>query len=305
MERDSSPEEKLLNLIKGKHKSAFPPEDMVKPKGEEEVLEHTDLEKKRKDAETEKRLSQTKERVERELAAGQEAEVPVKEERKPELAIEIKHSQPEIVKPEKEAQRKEFKKPSNIDEKIEESSAPPARRSKPFLNSVLLYIIGGLLLLVLTAFILFGGLLDKDTTEIQNLQNLIASISEKTEVQPDEADKQAQKPKKVDEKPLQRKDNASFTDYQDLLKKKSIFVSPVSRNKTKISEPSSLQELIKDLKLVGIVPGDEPQAIIEDKKSGQTFFLKEGEEMQNMKIEKISTGRVLLSYDGETITLSL
>jgi len=305
MERDPSPEEKLLNLIKGKHKSAFPPEDMVKLRREEEELEHTDLEKKRKDAETEKRLSKTKERVERELAAGHEAEVPVKEERRPEPAIEIKHPQPETVEPEKEAQRKEFKKPSDIDEKIEELSAPPAKRSKPFLNSTHLYIIGGLLLLVLAAFILFGGLLGKDTTEIQNLQNFIASISEKTEVQTDEPDKQAQKPKKVDEKPLQRKDTASFTDYQDLLKKKSIFVSPVSRNRTKISQPSSLQELIKGLKLVGIVPGDEPQAIIEDKKSGQTFFLKEGEEIQNMKIEKISTGKVLLSYDGETITLSL
>ena len=56
---------------------------------------------------------------------------------------------------------------------------------------------------------------------------------------------------------------------------------------------------------MGIVPGDEPQAIIEDKKSGQTFFLKEGEKILNMEIEKISTGKVLLNYDGETITLSL
>ena len=66
-----------------------------------------------------------------------------------------------------------------------------------------------------------------------------------------------------------------------------------------------VSDMVSEFRLVGIIPGDEPQAIIEDKKSGQTLFLKKGERLAEVVIKEISEGRVVLGYNEETITLSL
>ena len=53
------------------------------------------------------------------------------------------------------------------------------------------------------------------------------------------------------------------------------------------------------------MPGEDPQAIIEDKRTGETLFLKRGEMINDIKIEVIGTGRVTLGYNEDTTTLSL
>jgi len=73
----------------------------------------------------------------------------------------------------------------------------------------------------------------------------------------------------------------------------------------RIFEGPSLRDLIKDLSLVGIIPGDRPQVIIEDKRNGQTLFLQVGEMIDMIKIKEIQSGRVVLEIGDETITLSL
>ncbi len=57
--------------------------------------------------------------------------------------------------------------------------------------------------------------------------------------------------------------------------------------------------------LVGIIPGNDPQAIIEDKKSQQTYYLKKGQAVNGITVEDIDGGRVSLDCRGKKMTLLL
>ena len=106
--------------------------------------------------------------------------------------------------------------------------------------------------------------------------------------------------------PVPDKPAASFEDYQKLINAKSIFAPPVVQTgKAVAQEGPGLNELIKDLRLVGIMPGEMPQAIIEDRKNNQTLFLKEGDMINDIEIKSILAGRVVLARNDETVTLSL
>lgn len=64
-------------------------------------------------------------------------------------------------------------------------------------------------------------------------------------------------------------------------------------------------DLIKDMNLVGILSGVDPQAIIEDKKSQKTYYLRKGQLIGELKIEDIQEGKVIISHNGEKYELSL
>lgn len=57
-----------------------------------------------------------------------------------------------------------------------------------------------------------------------------------------------------------------------------------------------LQEKVKSLKLVGISWGKDPVAMIEDKASQQTSFLKVGESINGIKVKAILRDRAILSH---------
>ncbi len=57
-----------------------------------------------------------------------------------------------------------------------------------------------------------------------------------------------------------------------------------------------LQEKVKVLKLVGISWGEEPVAMIEDKTSQQTSFLKVGDSINGVKVRAILRDRAILSH---------
>lgn len=74
-------------------------------------------------------------------------------------------------------------------------------------------------------------------------------------------------------------------------------------NVNKESENTFPDDLVKNLCLVGIARDDELNAMIEDKRSGKTFFLKKGEFFHQLKIEKILVDRVILEYEGKEFEL--
>jgi len=92
-----------------------------------------------------------------------------------------------------------------------------------------------------------------------------------------------------------------FLYYLTLAQRRNIF-SPVELI-TSIDEAKerkkALQDLMSDLVMVGISWGEDPQAMIESKKANQTYFLKKGETINNLKIEEILPNKVILSYEGE------
>ena len=68
---------------------------------------------------------------------------------------------------------------------------------------------------------------------------------------------------------------------------------------------ASKEELVKDLSLLGIVTGDDNQAIIEDKKANNTFMVYEGDEFKGFTVHDIKEGFVILDYKGEKIKLAM
>lgn len=63
------------------------------------------------------------------------------------------------------------------------------------------------------------------------------------------------------------------------------------------------QRLASGLDLVGIMLSPRPQAMIEDKNQGRTFFLEEGDTIGDFTIKEILSDKVILDYKGEKIEL--
>lgn len=64
-------------------------------------------------------------------------------------------------------------------------------------------------------------------------------------------------------------------------------------------------DLVKDINLVGIIAGDNPQAIIEDKKSQKTYYLNKGQYIGEFQLEDIQEGKIILNYNGQKFELHL
>ncbi|MCX5668065.1 MAG: hypothetical protein NTY34_07155, partial [Candidatus Omnitrophica bacterium] len=60
-----------------------------------------------------------------------------------------------------------------------------------------------------------------------------------------------------------------------------------------------------NLGLVGIVPGDNPQAIVEDKKNQKTYYLLKGQSINEITVEDIDKDKVVLEYRDKKMTLFL
>jgi len=65
------------------------------------------------------------------------------------------------------------------------------------------------------------------------------------------------------------------------------------------------KELLKDLCILGIVSGVNKQVIIEDAKSGKTYFLFTGDYVGEIEVKAIYPDRVELEFKGEKISLFL
>jgi len=58
-------------------------------------------------------------------------------------------------------------------------------------------------------------------------------------------------------------------------------------------------DLLKEISLVGIIGGDDPQAAIEDKTIQKTYYLKKGQFIRQFQIKDILDGKVILGYRGQ------
>ncbi|HDN86261.1 MAG: hypothetical protein DRP68_02860 [Candidatus Omnitrophota bacterium] len=95
--------------------------------------------------------------------------------------------------------------------------------------------------------------------------------------------------------------------YLDKVKKRNIFAMVVEKPKIKETEKKELlrevEEKTKNLKLVGIAWSDNPDAMIEDTKVKKTYFVKQGDIINGVRIERIFRDKVVLTYKGEKIEL--
>jgi type II secretory pathway component PulC len=69
--------------------------------------------------------------------------------------------------------------------------------------------------------------------------------------------------------------------------------------------PAAPVQVSDDLSLVGVISGDNPLAVIENKKTKKTYHLTKGQSFDDYLVEDISEGKVLLDSQGRKISLLL
>ena len=81
-----------------------------------------------------------------------------------------------------------------------------------------------------------------------------------------------------------------------------IFAAALSEGE--LSDKDGLKEavpldMVKTISLLGIIAGDIPQAIIEDKRSQKTYYLNKWQSLGEFVVDDIQEGKVVLNYKGE------
>ncbi len=62
-------------------------------------------------------------------------------------------------------------------------------------------------------------------------------------------------------------------------------------------------DILKELALVGIISGVNPQAIIEDKKAGKIYYVTKSQSVGEYRVEDIQEGKIILNYNGQKYEL--
>ena len=96
-----------------------------------------------------------------------------------------------------------------------------------------------------------------------------------------------------------------FLYYLEMVQRRDIF-SPVKLKSSVDPEDEAkkaMATLLKDLKLVGISWGSDPEVIIEDTKANKTYFLKAGDSAGSFKIDNILKDKVVLEFEGQKMEL--
>ena len=96
-----------------------------------------------------------------------------------------------------------------------------------------------------------------------------------------------------------------YTYYAEDIEKRNIFGPSLYTEAPNAPGEPALKESVKDLNLLGIVSGKNPQAIIEDKKEGKTHFVNKGDSIGLLRVEEIAEDKVILNYRGEHVDLVL
>lgn len=98
-----------------------------------------------------------------------------------------------------------------------------------------------------------------------------------------------------------------YSYYEEKIAKRQLFSAPPMESIAKKVAPAgpTFKELVKGLKLLGIVSGDRLQVIIEDTKLNKTYFLYTGDYLGEIEVEEVNSERVVLEFQGERISLFL
>lgn len=92
--------------------------------------------------------------------------------------------------------------------------------------------------------------------------------------------------------------------YLEAFKGRQIFSAAIAQETNQpITKIDSA--VLQDISLVGIISGDNPQAIIEDKSSQKTYSLIKGQYLKDIQIQDIQGNKVIINYKGQKFELYL
>ena len=95
-----------------------------------------------------------------------------------------------------------------------------------------------------------------------------------------------------------------FDFYQKELKQKQIFKTRYTQEEKSAAIPTDI-ELTKEINLVGIISSDNPQAIIEDRRTQKTYYVARGQFIGDYKVEDIQEGKIILEFQGKRYELNM
>lgn len=108
---------------------------------------------------------------------------------------------------------------------------------------------------------------------------------------------------KIEEPKLMPKQDAkSLEFYSEGIQARKIF-SAVSGGQTQVSTIAGDTDSIQDITLVGIISGERPQAIIENKKTQQTYYVSKGQFIGEFQVEDIQEGKIIINFQGKRYEL--
>jgi hypothetical protein len=213
-------------------------------------------------------------------------EAPEKKEDAPRLQPASRPAEYKIPKPQppiSHTYQEEAKKPE---------TTKPISISLPFrLSEVNTRPLNSILIIVLVAFLLYlvydlfyGAYYKKEETDI------FAGIEKKAAVS------QVEKEELLDIKP--------YSFYSSSIEGRNIFM-PQQVEIEPVETGPGIEEIKGSLTLIGIIAGDRPQAIIEDKKSRKSHFLYKGDTIGSSKVIDILDDNVVIEYKGQRFNLVL
>lgn len=78
---------------------------------------------------------------------------------------------------------------------------------------------------------------------------------------------------------------------------------PIKKEEAIPTAKEAMVSLASNLKLVGIIWGKSPQAMVEDKQENKTLLLNQGDAIGKLKIKEILRDRVILGYEDQEMEL--
>ncbi len=156
------------------------------------------------------------------------------------------------------------------------------------LNLILIFLLAGLVAYLVPLF------LKKPAVSIESLEERLKAQGSR------EPSLQAGAPSAEKKPPL--------TYFSGGVGTKNIF-SPIAKEETApqstAEQGPKLEDIKTQLNLLGIVGGDSPQAIIEDKSTQKSYFLNKGSTFGDIEVKDIRDNKVILSYKGQEFELVL
>lgn len=100
---------------------------------------------------------------------------------------------------------------------------------------------------------------------------------------------------------LSKEETKPFELYARQMSQHQLFGNSV-KNETAVSLIATA-DILKELALVGIISGANPQAIIEDKKAGKIYYVTKSQSVGGYQVEDIQEGKIILNYNGQKYEL--
>lgn len=99
------------------------------------------------------------------------------------------------------------------------------------------------------------------------------------------------------------REELNYSHYENVASGRNVF-GPGAGD-TAVLRQAASEDISSSLGLVGIIPGDNPQAIIENKKTQKVYYVAKGGAFENFIVEEISENKVVVDYGGKKIEMFL